>query len=189
MVIESFPPAKHASTAATDTAVIVPHIGFDLVDAEAHLNPTISLTLIKYSNFMPGNALHEAKFDWNLNDGSIIPPSYIDSLLKLNCLPWVCSITGPTAGAQMFPMNASELQTLFTSAHTNGGWSSLICIRLSHCFASLLDYLHSRAPESIAPLSGIAKDILSVDINPTWARHTSFIDPSQFVHNDDSFEA
>ncbi|KAF9257882.1 hypothetical protein L218DRAFT_948821 [Marasmius fiardii PR-910] len=80
MVIESSPPAKCASTATTDPAVIIPHIGFDLVDVEAHLNPTINLTLIEYSNFMPGNALHEAKFDWNLNDGSIIPPSHINSL-------------------------------------------------------------------------------------------------------------
>ncbi|KAF9258665.1 hypothetical protein L218DRAFT_964271 [Marasmius fiardii PR-910] len=177
------------SVHAADASIIVPHIGFHLVDAEAHLNPAIDFTLIEYSNFMPGNALHEAKFDWNLNDGSIIPPSHIDSLLKSNHIPWARSITGPTAGAQMFPMNNSELQTLVTSAHTNGGWSSLIRICLSCCFASLLDYLHSRAPESVAPLSGVAKDILSVNINPTWAHHTSFIDPSQFVRNDNSFEA
>ncbi|KAF9256221.1 hypothetical protein L218DRAFT_237009 [Marasmius fiardii PR-910] len=126
------------------------------------------------------SSLHEAKFDWNLNDGSIIPPSHIGSLLKSNRIPWVCPIIGPTAGAQMFPMNNSELQTLVTFAHTNGGWSSLIRIRLSRCFASLLDYLHSRAPESVAALSGVAKDMLSVDIDPVWARHTSFKLPPTF---------
>ncbi|KAF9260520.1 hypothetical protein L218DRAFT_962538 [Marasmius fiardii PR-910] len=188
-VTENSPPAKRASTAAADASIIVPHIGFHLVDAEARLNPAIDLTLIEYSNFMPGNALHEAKFDWNLNDRSIIPPSHIGSLLKSNCIPWVRPITGPTAGAQMFPMNNSELQTLVTFAHTNGGWSLLIRIRLSRCFASLLDYLHSRAPESVAALSGVAKDMLSVDIDPVWARHTSFIDPTQFVRDDDTFEA
>ncbi|KAF9255419.1 hypothetical protein L218DRAFT_1008610 [Marasmius fiardii PR-910] len=188
MDVDRAHPAEHVITEASEASVVVPHIGFDLVDAEAHPNPAIDLTLIKYSDFLPGNSLHEVKFTWNPDNGSIIPPDHIHNLLKSNCLPHVCSISGPTAGAQMFPATNAELESLISEAHTSGGWSSLTRLRLSRGLASLLEFLWTRSPDAVSVLTGTARKILSADINPAWARYSTFSDPSQFILPDDSSE-
>ncbi|KAF9254428.1 hypothetical protein L218DRAFT_1009692 [Marasmius fiardii PR-910] len=188
MDVDRAHPAKCVITEASEASAVVPHIGFDLVDAEARPNPAIDLTLIEYSDFLPGNPLHEVKFTWNPDNSSIIPPDHIHNLLKSNRLPHVRSISGPTAGAQMFPATNAELESLISEAHTSGGWSSLTWLCLSRGLASLLEFLWTRSPDTVSVLAGTARKILSADINPAWARHSAFSDPSQFILPDDSFE-
>ncbi|KAF9258955.1 hypothetical protein L218DRAFT_947965 [Marasmius fiardii PR-910] len=188
MDVDRAHPAKRVITEASEASVVVPHIGFDLVDAEARPNPAIDLTLIEYSDFLPGNPLHEVKFTWNPDNSSIIPPDHIHNLLKSNRLPHIRSISGPTAGAQMFLATNAELESLISEAHTSGGWSSLTRLRLSGGLASLLEFLWTQSPDTVSVLAGTARKILSADINPAWARHSTFSGPSQFILSDDSFE-
>ncbi|KAF9255970.1 hypothetical protein L218DRAFT_1029307 [Marasmius fiardii PR-910] len=191
MDIDNSHPAKRATTTTTEvseSSVIVPHIGFHVIDAEARPNPAIDHLLIEYSEFLPGNHLHALKFSWNQNNGSIIVPDYIHHHIKSNRIPHVRSFNGPTAGTQTLPTTQAQLDALITGAHTNGDWASLIRLRLTRGLATLLEYIYSRSPDTVSALQGAARRVLSTDINPVWAHHSSFSDPSQFIRNDDSFD-
>ncbi|KAF9254963.1 hypothetical protein L218DRAFT_967676 [Marasmius fiardii PR-910] len=187
MDIDSAPPSKRTATAALP--VVVPHIGFDVVDAEARPNEAVDYTLIEYAHFLPGMHLRTVEFHWNLKTGAIDPPPHIFNLVKAKRLPDARPPAGPTSGAQMFPMSDANLNQIIQNAETLGNWSAVLQLRYMRMLAGLVNYLYSRHPTNIAALAGIAHNILSVHINPPWTAHSIYITPTQFVRPEDSFQA
>ena len=179
-------PRPSKRPAASDTATIIPTIGFDIIDANARPDPYVDLTLLEHAHYRPGFPLHNAKLRFSTFNGSLEIKSHIRTLSQQKQLPEPISIIGTSFGSQSFPQTAAELAQLGIDAQIAGNYAPLMRAQSIRSLATLLNYLHSFSNGTTPPLSGTAKDALDLLIYPDWARHTLFTEYSKFVKNEDS---
>ncbi|KAL0062927.1 hypothetical protein AAF712_010189 [Marasmius tenuissimus] len=189
------PPAKRAATQPPSsntlnrTAPVVPRIGLDIIDPEARIDPNYDSILIEYSQYRPGYPRrHIAHLRFHVKNGGFLIPSHIVRHSKSNTIPTPIALSGTMSGAQSFPASSEELQQLVARSQLPGEFDALIKLRYIRGLAHLLRYIHTKAPDRVPDLSGVAMNCLNVPNNPEWARHTMYHDYERAISATDSAE-
>ncbi|KAF9254955.1 hypothetical protein L218DRAFT_386164 [Marasmius fiardii PR-910] len=179
------PKRQNTAKGTLDVQMVVPNIGFNVIDATARINHHYDTILVEYSQSRAGYPLYQlSALTFDLNTGGPEVPRHVYRHYRNHTFPTPRTLTGTPRGAQTFPSTSEELNQLVIQSQAPEAFDTMYRLAFLCWTATLLHYLHLKAPQVVPALSGVSLSCLSLAFDTNWSSYPVYIDYNNFYRDD-----